>query len=410
MKSSPRSPRRGRALTVLAATATAAFLALGTAGPAFADPGTHDSGAKGKYTGQKINGKSMQADGAEESIGTSLFKLQIEGGGELLTYCIDYETNIRKDADYIEDQWENYPGKGDFTAGKVHWVLQNSYPTVDLGALGAASKTARLTEEQAIAGTQAAIWHFSNGVEFSRKGNDNNANALRLYDYLVKNAKDLASEEPHASLSIAPGTAEGKAGETIGKFTVTTSGTDLDFMLDAPEGVELVDLKTGKPAGKVNNGDQLGVKVPAGTAPGKAAFSATVESATVHAGRLFKGVEGQKPTQTLITAESKKVKVQAGAEVTWTGDTKPSPSASPSPSPSPSDTPSPSPSDTPSQTPSETPSPKPTPSETPDDKPGLPVTGTALGGLIAAAAVAIGGGGAAMYLARRRRGGNGGEE
>ncbi|RCV55787.1 hypothetical protein DEF23_13845, partial [Marinitenerispora sediminis] len=36
---------------------------------------------------------------------------------------------------------------------------------------------------------------------------------------------------------------------------------------------------------------------------------------------------------------------------------------------------------------------------------GLPVTGAALGGLVAVAAVAIGGGGAAMYLARKRKSG-----
>ncbi|PSK97498.1 TQXA domain-containing protein [Murinocardiopsis flavida] len=402
MNSRPHSARRGRrAATVLATTAAAALLAFGTAAPAGAD-----TGAQGKYVGNEASGHKVRADGGGE-IGTSLFKLQLKDGSTLLTYCIDYETRIRSGADYVEDQWANYPGKGEFSApGKVHWVLQNSYPTVDVAALAAKSKVRGLDQKSALAGTQAAIWHFSNGKKFSERGN--NPKVIALYDYLVKNAQDLASEEPHASLAIDPTQAEGKAGETIGKFTVTTSGKDLDFALEAPEGVELVDVKTGKPATKVNNGDQLGVKVPEGTAPGKASLSADVES-TVGAGRLFKGVKGQRETQTLITAQTKSTKVTAGAEVTWTAGEKPSPSPSPS-TPDEKPTPSPSPS-----TPDEKPSPSESPStppaaEKPDDKPGLPVTGTALGGLIAAAAVALGGGGTAMYLARKRRNGAGAAE
>ncbi|KIH97183.1 peptidase [Streptomonospora alba] len=66
------------------------------------------------------------------------------------------------------------------------------------------------------------------------------------------------------------------------------------------------------------------------------------------------------------------------------------------------------------KTPSPEPSPQPSGDSTPDTKPapegddtdasgGLPVTGPALGGLVAAAVAAVGGGGAAMVISRRRK-------
>src|SRR5690606_15563627 len=222
----------------------------------------------------------------------------------------------------------NYPGKGDFDSGKVNWILQNSFPKVDAVKLAEASGVEGLTEEQAVAGTQAAIWHFSNGVEFTDQGNEENVFAL--YTYLVEKADGEDVAEPDASLTIAPESAEGKAGETIGEFTVTTSADSVPLTLDAPEGVELVDVETGEAVETASNGDVFGFKVPEGTEAGEASVSGTV-SATVDVGRLFKGVEGQPATQTLITADGKTTEVTAGAKVSWTaggGEETPTPEPS----------------------------------------------------------------------------------
>ncbi|MFC7744345.1 thioester domain-containing protein [Nocardiopsis composta] len=393
----PDSPRRGRRIAAVAAATTAAALAFGfSAAPALA------SGAKGEYVGNAVNGdKVTAADGT--SIGTSLFNLKLEDGTLLQTYCIDYETSIRGGAKYQEDAWENYPGKGQFaTPGKVNWILQNSFPKVDVASLAEASGVEGLTEEQAVAGTQAAIWHFSNNVKFGEERNDPKVYAL--YTHLVKQAQDQDVTEPDASLTIAPESAEGKAGETIGEFTVTTSADSVPLTLDAPEGVELVDVETGEAVETASNGDVFGFKVPEGTEAGEASVSGTV-SATVDVGRLFKGVEGQPATQTLITADGKTTEVTAGAKVSWTaggGEETPTPEPSePEPSepnePSPSE-PAPSPS-----TPADKPDDKPAPGKDEDKGGGLPVTGGALAGLVGAAVAAVAGGGAAMYLSRKRR-------
>jgi TQXA domain-containing protein len=385
--------RRGRRVLAVAAASTAAALAFGfTAGPAFAD------GAKGTYTDNALNGPSVKTDQGEVS--TSLFNLKLEDGTVLQTYCIDFETDIRRNAAYQEDAWANYPGKGEFTSpAKVHWILQNSYPTLSAADLATAAKVDGLSNEQAMAATQAAIWHFSNGVNLL---DDNNAKVKAVYDYLVENAQDLPqTSEPDASLSITPATAEGTAGSTIGEFTIETSAASVPLNVDAPDGVELVDLETGEPVTEASSGDKLGFEVPADAAPGEASVSASV-SAEVHAGRLFKGTE-DKPTQTLITAESGEAEVSAAASVSWTEGTQPSPSPSPSTPPSESPSPSPTPSETPSPSPSETPDDRPTP----DDDEDLPLTGAAIGGLVAAGVAAVGAGAAAMYLSRKRRGANG---
>ncbi|MDA8371988.1 MAG: Cys-Gln thioester bond-forming surface protein [Nocardiopsaceae bacterium] len=394
----PRSTkRRGRTLTTVAATATAAALAFGfSAGPAFAE------GATGKYKGDNAaNGHAVSMGGSQ--INTTLFNLELDDGTVLKAYCIDYETSIRKGAKYAEDAWANYPGKGKFAEpAKVHWILQNSYPTVSVDELAKDSGIARLSEKDALAGTQAAIWHFSNDVELKGR---NQPNVKKLYEYLVDNAEELPqTEEPEASLAISPKSAEGKAGETIGEFTVETSAESLPLELDAPEGVELVDLETGEAVENVGNGDTFGVQVPEGTDPGEATVSASV-STEVHAGRLFKGTE-DKPTQTLITAETGEATVTDGIKVTWAEGDKPEPTPEPTEEPSEEPSPTPEPTEEPSPTPTGDDKPKPEKPEKPegdDDKGGLPVTGVALGGLVAAAVAAVGGGGAAMYLSRKRR-------
>ncbi|ASU86384.1 TQXA domain-containing protein [Nocardiopsis gilva YIM 90087] len=394
----PHSPhRRGRALTTVAATATAALLAFGVAAsPALANA------ARGTYVGNAVNGPHLYFEGTHQSVRPSLFNLKLEGGETLQTYCIDYETQIIGGAKYEENEWANYPGKGDFAdPAKVHWILQNSYPTVGVQAVAEKSGVAGLTKEQAVAGTQAAIWHFSNGTKLDESNPRNDASAIALYEYLVKNAK--AIEQPEPTLTITPKSVEGKAGETIGEFKVETSAESLELDLTAPDGVELVDLETGKPVEKVADGGSFGVKVPEDAKPGEATVSAST-TAEVKAGRLFKGVEGQKATQTLITAKSSEISVTDEVAVKWAEADKDKPTPTPTPSDKPGEKPSPTPTPDDSESPSPTPDDKETPAPKPDDsKPSLPVTGAALTGLVAAGVAAVGAGGGAIYLSRKRR-------
>ncbi|MGC5413380.1 thioester domain-containing protein, partial [Streptomyces sp. DT225] len=69
-------------------------------------------------------------------------------------------------AKYLETPWDQTSLGGNKDAGKILWVLQHSFPQVnDLSALAKAAGTGTLTEKTAAAGTQVAIWRFSDHVD-----------------------------------------------------------------------------------------------------------------------------------------------------------------------------------------------------------------------------------------------------
>lgn len=191
-----------RALVTVASTATAAFLAFGmSTAPAFADE--YSGGADARYTGNIANGYDLKFVG-RGSVGTALFELTLNDGSKIPAYCIDFETTIRSNADYQEGDWSEYPGEGEFATsqpGKVLWILQNSYPELSVEELSErADLSVPLTEKDALSATQAAIWHFSNGVELKEDGNPEAVWAL--YNYLIENATEI--QQAPASLTHYP--------------------------------------------------------------------------------------------------------------------------------------------------------------------------------------------------------------
>ncbi|WP_193517687.1 thioester domain-containing protein [Nocardiopsis kunsanensis] len=388
----PRSAGR----TALSATAAAA-LAFGLAAPASADTTeTYEGAVRTQFTGNEQSGENVTMTGG--TIGTNLFRLEQENGDTVTAYCIDFETNIVGGAWYLEDDWANYPGKGEFAEpGKVHWLLQNGYPSVSAEELAEASdaNNGRTTEAEALAATQAAIWHFSNDEDLVR----GNGNVTAIYDHLVESAEPLPQGEPEASLSVSPDSAAGQAGETVGEFTVSTSAEQVPVELTAPDGVELVDLESGESVETVADGSTVGFSVPEDTEPGEASFSLETSS-TLGQGRLFKGEDPNVPTQTLITAEDSTVTASASAGVEWSEADEPEPEPEPEeptePEPEPEE-----PTDEPTDD-------KPAPED--EDEPELPVTGGALAGLVAAGVAALGAGGGALYLSRKRKADAGSEE
>ncbi|MEU3309805.1 thioester domain-containing protein [Nocardiopsis sp. NPDC006832] len=395
MKLSP-SPRAFSRAGV--AASAAAFLALGLAAPAAADNGDV---VRAQYTSNHQSGVTVHMDG--RTIGTNLFNLDVEAGGKAITYCIDIETGIRSNAWYNEDDWANYPGKGAFAdsePGKVLWILQHGYPALSGSELASAADTnIRVSDEEALGATQAAIWHFSNGASLDQR---NKPAVKAVYDYLVENAEELAQSP--ASLSVSPDSATGKAGETVGEFVVSTTASEIPVTLDAPEGVELVDVETGEKVDAVDNGDKVGFSIPEEAEAGQASFSLETTS-TIQRGRLFKGEDPDKPTQTLITAEDTETSVQAGAGVEWAAADQPAPEPEPEPEPEPKPTPDETDEPAPKPTPTDEPEEDDKPAPGKEDEPTLPVTGGALAGLVAAGIAALGAGGGAIYLSRKRKAG-----
>ena len=380
-------PTTRRTVSALTASLTTAVVLFGSALPASA------AGASGTVdTRGTVDGVDVEID--QKKLSTSLIPIRLDGGGRVLTYCIDFTTNAKHQARMVEDDWQNYPNPAtSFKAkpAKVNWIINNSYPHLELDELKEASGIDDLDRREAIAGTQLAIWHFSNNTTPGRSNDDD---VLELYAYLTGDKNTGLDAEPTPTLTLTPGDVRGKAGERLGPFTVRTTAESVKLDFRASGGARLTNAG-GTPVSEAANGTELYVTVPAGAA-GKALIEAEV-SATIKTGRLFRG--DRVTTQSLITASDSEVSVDARAAVSWTSSGQPKPPAPPAPEPSAS----PSPSESPE--PSTSPSPSVSPSNGGDEGSGgggLPVTGFQTG-LIAAIGVLLVGGGAALFFFTRRR-------
>ncbi|MFH9296036.1 Cys-Gln thioester bond-forming surface protein [Streptomyces sp. NPDC017520] len=313
-------PGRGtrRPVAALLLSGLVAAAALVGAGPAAADdPGRHHGGAAAVLDGLKtfdsavlrVAGKDGAPDRTQE-LPAGLFEMTVDGGGKLKTYCIDLHNPTQDQARYLETPWAETSLGTNRNAGKIRWILQHSYPQVDdLAALADAAGTGPLTERTAAAGTQVAIWRYSDNADVTAADKQ----AEKLADWLHRNARK--TKEPQASLTLEPAAVSGRAGERLGPVTVRTAADQVSVSppVDAAvSGVAVTDEK-GAPVTAAADGDRLYFAVPKDTADGTA--SLTVQATTsVPVGRALVGT-GR--TQTQILAGSSESTVSARAGATW---------------------------------------------------------------------------------------------
>lgn len=302
MASQYRVARRIGAMLVAAAAAL-----LVAAPPAVA-------ATSGKYVGTAEPGMSVSLDGRDGDVRTLLLGLRLDDGTELKTYCVELHVSAREGARMSEAPWERYPGTSapfEVQPDKVLWILHNSYPNVSLNELGE-KVGSRLSTRQAIAGTQAAIWHFSDEANLDA---DNPAAVRALYTYLTGDANTGLTEQPPVSLAVTPESiGEVPAGEAAGPYTVSSTADSVTLTVSGPEGVAVVDAD-GNPLDQAANGTKFWLSAPADGEAASATVTATA-AATVEKGRLFVG-DDSKPTQTLIVAASTPAKAKVSAAAEW---------------------------------------------------------------------------------------------
>lgn len=316
----PSLPGRGAARLAAGALASALAVAgvVTGAAPAAAQDGAArgQGGATATIGGLKTHGAAViHGQDGDQQVPAGLFEMSVEGGGMLQTYCVDIQNPTQKDAKYQETSWSGTSLGTNKDAGRVRWILQNSYPQVnDLAALAKkAGLRGGLTEEDAAAGTQVAIWRYSDDTDVEAV----DPQAERLADYLEKNARDLA--EPAASLALDPPAVSGRPGERLGPVTVHTNagGATVTPPVDATsEGAVRIVDKKGEPVTKVTDGAQIFFDVPEGAAAGTAQLSVQA-STTVPVGRAF---ASESRSQTQILAGSSESTVAATATATWAAD------------------------------------------------------------------------------------------
>ncbi|MFD8548423.1 LAETG motif-containing sortase-dependent surface protein [Streptomyces sp. NPDC059649] len=308
--------RRGAARLAAAVVASGlvAAGAIATAGTAVADDTTPaHGGATATLGGLKIFDQAVvHNDGGDQRVGAGLFEMSVDNGGTLQTYCIDIHNPTQQQAKYQEVPWSASSLHNNGDAGKIRWILQNSYPQVnDLAALASKAGAGNLTEKTAAAGTQVAIWRFSDHVKVDAV----DPAAEKLADYLEKSAQSV--EEPKASLTLDPPAVSGKSGNKLGPVTVHTNADNVTISpaAGAPAGVKIVG-KDGKPVTSAADGTQLFFDVPKGAADGST--SLTAQAATkVPVGRAFTGIGEHAKSQTQILAGSSESTVSAAATVSW---------------------------------------------------------------------------------------------
>ncbi|GGY83115.1 TQXA domain-containing protein [Streptomyces nitrosporeus] len=307
---------RGLVRTV-AALLTSGLVAAGTlagASTAAADEtGEHQGGAVAVLDGLKTYDMARLDNGEgkkPQDIPAGLFEMTVDGGGKLKTYCIDIHNPTQDRARYLETPWDQSSLGDNKNAGKIRWILQNSYPQVDdLAGLAEKAGTGPLTVKSAAAGTQVAIWRFSDDADVTAK----DEHAEKLADWLEEKAQNVA--EPKASVSLSPAAVSGKAGGRLGPVTVHTDAGQVSVAPPADaaaSGVQVTD-KDGKAVSTATDGSDLYFDIPEDTADGSASLSVQA-STSVPVGRVFAGLT---KSQTMILAGSSESTVTAAATATW---------------------------------------------------------------------------------------------
>lgn len=309
------SIRSRGAARLAAVTVTSGLVAMGAiagAGAAAAEEvPQHRGGAVATLGGLQTYDQAVIHDnGTSQEVPAGLFEMSVEGGGTLKTYCVDVHNPTQKDAKYQETPWSGTSLNANRDAGRIRWILQHSYPQVnDLAALAQKAGARSLTEQTAAAGTQVAIWRYSDGAKVDAV----DPQAEKLADYLYKSARNTA--EPKASLTLEPPAVSGPAGERLGPVTVRTDADSVTVtppVDSATSGVRIVG-KDGKPVKSAGNGSRLYFDVPKDAPDGSAALSVQA-STTVPVGRAF---TSETRSQTQILAGSSESTVSATATADW---------------------------------------------------------------------------------------------
>lgn len=354
-----------RAIRTLFAACIAMLLAIG-ATVANADP--YPPGYP-KLKGSE-RGEFLASDSGHSQV-TQLFVVETAPNApNIRAYCIELGVPVTFGSHMDVKPWDQFPGNNKFKTdpqvrAKVAWIAHNSYPDRSLNDVMSSTGITGLTEKEAIAGTQASIWHLTDGFEYKglyRSGSVDNASESakrveKLVKYLTGPANVGLPESKEPTIEVKSPAKSGVAGTLVGPFQVKSSKLtvqlkELPYPVVTGDGAA-VDLKA------VPTGVDLFLKVPQDAKAGSAVIEASV-AGSVHNGQLL--VTTASRNQTLILVDNHQVTVKAEGKIAWDAAPKPTPKPSPSPTPTP--------------TPSKSPKPSPSPTPSKPSKPSLPKTGS----------------------------------
>lgn len=437
----------------LAAAVTAASVAL--LAPVAAMPASADTTENIPAVGQELPDEQgywlpMNVEGSSIfKANTVLFKVTPESSDKSYeSYCIEMAKPFQAGEGSIA-QWDDLDrGK----KAKVGWILENSYPTVDVEALASAAGVDGLTKKEAISATQAAVWHFSekNQTDLHSDFDGNWADIdegtakriVALYDYLISDANtgiDFDANSADVKLDFEGADKSFKPGDEIGPIKVESSQKTVDLNVSSTvddSDYTIVD-SNDKPIenlDKVKSGQEIYAQINDDAPAGKLTVTAesSVETLT---GRIF--TSSYQNAQRVVIVDSENSAEVARVQLKWEDSTTPSEEETPKPgeeeTPSRGGEETPENCETPTASEEKTPTaeentPKETPQAGGDSQQGgdsdkgersksnssaeasdksstsaLPRTGVEMAGALGAAAALIAGGTAAVFAARRKK-------
>src|SRR5699024_8047276 len=218
-------------------------------------------------------------------------------------------------------EWSQITGVNELTGSrevqeKVGWIVQNSYPSVDLADLGERAGIDRLTAAEAIAGTQHAIWHFTDGERRKLR-----SNAAYLRAYLIGEANVGLPENdvrPTVRVEVSEG-ANRELGKPIGPFVVESNVEPIAVTTDAE--ADLIDGAGERlDAENVGSGTEIFLDINDGVGPGTANILAQVDAAQATGSILKVPSSAPKFThaQTLILVTPGTATARDSVEISWT--------------------------------------------------------------------------------------------
>lgn len=255
--------RHPRLAPSVAALAAATLAALAPAGPALAQ----EDAESAPVTGDVVVAEGLELrgtlDGEQWNTWANVLGLTPHGSEETLqVYCIDIRTALNRDSPYAEGDWES---SGVANLEKVRWVLFNGHPNVTAEELLETAGTApdedwdqTETDRVAYAGTQAAVWHFTDGFALDTDdaviggAEEQSEGVAAVYEYLTANAGRVPDpSEFYIELDGAEEAAYEDGG--FGPYAIRTNAGPVEL---SAEGGSLVDAE-GADVASLNDGDEF---------------------------------------------------------------------------------------------------------------------------------------------------------
>lgn len=341
-----RRSRAGRWARLGAAALVGATMTIAMGGIAAADPTPAEHPTATGATVTTADGVNVRMTGGPISatqgaiVSTAIISIEYAGKTEL-AYCIDLAHPLLVGRPkYESTEWEE---SGVQNLPKIKWILLNSYPTVNAatiaakaGAQGPANIEDKKLERLVYAGTQTAVWHFSDGVDLASRVDGENMKDTTaeeygviesVYNYLTDDANNKPSDtaDPAPKLTITPATSSGAVGDKVGPFTVTSGGGTTTL---TATGGKIVD-KNGNAVTTLASGGQFWLtSETAGTVTVKATGSGEIPIGRVFVcqscqdeknGRPFgnQTMGAERQFQKIILAGVVGAKLEAGAKATF---------------------------------------------------------------------------------------------